>query len=683
MTNNPFPEYLGRYQIVRELGRGAMGVVYEGQDPHIGRRVAIKTAQRELITGPNASPDLLERFFREARVAGMLNHPNIITVYDAGEQDGTAFIAMEYIDGVDLGSRIAQGPRFSVQEAVELAATLAEALAFAHEQGVIHRDVKPANILLPKYGPPKLADFGIARVLDSTLTQEGSPLGTPSYMSPEQFTGQALDGRSDLFSLAVILYELLAAERPFTGAALPTIMHHILKTDPVPLHQLNFSLGETLSAAIMKALATAPQDRHPDGYAFAAALRTAVPMTSEAPTFPDPHEETARMNPKGFFADGAALPPEPRPGVRETVPGRRPSFPDRLGQDSGNPLQDDTDVVATTARRHHRGGLGLRDAALWLLLAVVVGGLFYFNQQPVRQPAPGAPSQSAAPGTPPPAAPSVRPPTPKAQPAVSTAPSAPPAAAKAPPAAAVPQPVPVKPMPTTVPEAPSAPPKTPPADAVSPPTTPEAQPAETTAPPSTGEAPASAVAQPSPPTEAPAPAAVPPVAPSDPPVGVTVEPSTPEEPPPPAPSEPPNVVLDTPGDPVEHPKLKVSVYATAEDRVYLEYQQILNGQGNTDDYIRTALASGRIQPLRGSGYSVVVYDPAKLSEPYSTESLTEDGNALVPIPEGTPKIKFEVHSGKEVLLPVELAAAVCQNSQSFVVVCPNCIPNPGNPSPAQ
>ncbi len=401
MTDAALPKQLGRYRIVRELGHGAMGVVYEGRDPNIGRRVAIKTARRELIAGPNAAPDALERFYREARVAGMLNHPNIITVYDAGEQDGTAFIAMEYIDGPDLGARIAKGPRLSTQEAVELVATLAEALAFAHEQGVVHRDVKPANIMLPRNGPPKLADFGIAHVLDSTLTQEGSLVGTPNYMSPEQFMGQRVDGRSDLFSLGIILYELLTAERPFTGSAFSTVMHHVIKTSPVPPQELNFAVGETLSREVMTALAKGPQDRHSDGNAFASALRAALGVRSTGTAVPTaaPHDATVRMNAGAFPVESA-----PPPTERRTAPGKTVLSPvlfqDQPGASSGLSQDSDSDSTIAMARRHDRDHVPVLGTALVVLIVVAAGMYFYrsprpnlemhpaSSQQPVQRPNP-------------------------------------------------------------------------------------------------------------------------------------------------------------------------------------------------------------------------------------------------------------------------------------------------------
>lgn len=326
------PEKLGRYPIVRVLGRGAMGVVYEGRDPNIGRRVAIKTARAELLGSREDQAELLERFLREARAAGILNHPNIITIYDVGEEDGTAFIAMEFVEGQSLEEHIASRRRFPLAESVELIAQIAEGLACAHEQGIVHRDIKPANIMLPRNGPPKVADFGIARTKDSSLTQEGVLIGTPSYMSPEQFMGHGVDGRSDLFSLGIILYELLTGERPFPGEAFGTIMHHVLKSAPVAPNELNFSVGAPLGKVALKALAKAPQDRYSSGRALAAALRESLKPA------PDPTvlletgralESTLIGQPPGGALDpgatvAAAPPPAAGGGMEATVAGPPP-----------------------------------------------------------------------------------------------------------------------------------------------------------------------------------------------------------------------------------------------------------------------------------------------------------------------------------------------------------------------
>ena len=282
MSAADMPQQLGRYKIVRELGKGAMGVVYEGLDPNIGRRVAIKTARRDVLDASAHADEMMERFLREARAAGALNHPNIITIYDADEQEGIAYIAMEFLEGGDLRDVIEKKRQLEPEAIVDLGAAVCDALASAHDRGVVHRDIKPANIMMPSNAPVKVADFGIAHMSDSTLTQEGALIGTPFYMSPEQFMGKKVDGRSDLFSVAVMLYELVTGEKPFTGEALSTVMHHVIRTDPVPPHELNFNIPETLSRVILKAMSKRPAERYPDGRAFAAALRESLKPNPDA-----------------------------------------------------------------------------------------------------------------------------------------------------------------------------------------------------------------------------------------------------------------------------------------------------------------------------------------------------------------------------------------------------------------
>jgi eukaryotic-like serine/threonine-protein kinase len=325
------PEKLGRYVIVRELGKGAMGIVYEGKDPNIGRRVAIKTARRDVMQASGMADEIMARFLREARAAGQLNHPNIITIYDAGEENGIAWIAMEYLEGGDLHDLVKKRRTLEMKEIVEIGALICEALASAHDRGIIHRDIKPANMMLADDGAVKVADFGIAHVSDSNLTQDGALIGTPHYMSPEQFMGQKVDGRSDLYSVAIMLYELLTGEKPFTGEALSTVMHHCIKTDPVPPKELNFAVGDPINTVIMKALSKSPEDRYPDGRAMAAALRESL---SPAPdpailTLAAATGETARMAPRDAAADetvvtasdaDATVAGGPPPGVEAAAP---------------------------------------------------------------------------------------------------------------------------------------------------------------------------------------------------------------------------------------------------------------------------------------------------------------------------------------------------------------------------
>ncbi len=272
MADSDAPKKLGRYEIVGELGKGAMGIVYEGYDPNIDRRVAIKTARKEVLEASGMADELMERFLREAQAAGKLNHPNIITIYDAGKEGDMAYIAMEYLDGGDLDDQIKRNKRMDVNDIVKIAASICEALARAHEKGIVHRDIKPANIMTLPNGDIKVADFGIAHVSDSELTQEGSMIGTPHYMSPEQFMGQKVDGRSDLFAVAIIAYQLLTGERPFSGDAISAIMHNVLKTEPVDPKELNFAVSESLSKVVMKALKKSPNDRYQTGDEMAAAI---------------------------------------------------------------------------------------------------------------------------------------------------------------------------------------------------------------------------------------------------------------------------------------------------------------------------------------------------------------------------------------------------------------------------
>lgn len=269
------PKSLGRYEIVRELGKGAMGIVYEGRDPNIGRRVAIKTARRDVLEASGRADELMERFLREAQAAGSLNHPNIITIYDADEENGIAYIAMEFHEGGDLEEYIENHKFIEEEKTVEICATLCTALAVAHRQGIVHRDIKPANVMI-QGDDIKIADFGIAHVSDSNLTQEGAMIGTPHYMSPEGFQGRKVDGRSDLFSAAIMTYEMLTNEKPFTGEALSTVMTAVIKSTPIEPQELNSSVTPTLSDVVMKALSKNPNQRYQTGDEMAAALRESL-----------------------------------------------------------------------------------------------------------------------------------------------------------------------------------------------------------------------------------------------------------------------------------------------------------------------------------------------------------------------------------------------------------------------
>ena len=266
---------LGKYEILREIGRGAMGVVYEGYDPFIKRVVALKTIRADQLASED-SENVIARFRREAQAAGRLSHPNIVSIYDFGEEAGAWFIAMEFVKGRELKECFEANERFTTASIVKIMSQILDALDYSHRQGVIHRDIKPANIFMLPDGSVKVGDFGIAHIEASNLTQVGAVMGTPSYMSPEQILGLPVDGRSDLFSSGVILYQFLTGERPFSGSA-ATTMQKVLKEDPLPPSSLNVQAPIEMDAIMRKALAKRPEDRFQTASEFAAAIRATVP----------------------------------------------------------------------------------------------------------------------------------------------------------------------------------------------------------------------------------------------------------------------------------------------------------------------------------------------------------------------------------------------------------------------
>ncbi|HLX26975.1 MAG TPA: serine/threonine-protein kinase [Casimicrobiaceae bacterium] len=265
---------LGKYEIRRELARGAMGVVYEAYDTLIKRRVALKTIRPDQLDGEKTA-DMLARFRREAQAAGRLNHPNIVAIYDFDEDAGTSFIAMEFVEGRDLKECFAANERFRMQDIERIMTAILDALDYSHRQGVVHRDIKPANIFLLENGGVKVADFGIAHIDSSSLTQVGTVVGTPNYMSPEQIMGLPVDGRTDIFAAGVILYQFLTGERPFAGST-TTTMQKVLKEDPLPPSTLNVQLPAAIDAVVRKALAKRADDRYQTAREFGQALVKAI-----------------------------------------------------------------------------------------------------------------------------------------------------------------------------------------------------------------------------------------------------------------------------------------------------------------------------------------------------------------------------------------------------------------------
>ena len=265
---------IGKYEIRGELGRGAMGVVYEGFDPLIKRIVALKTIRADQLAGEQGET-MIARFRREAQAAGRLSHPNIVSIYEIGEDEGVWYIAMEFVRGRELKNYFEANERFTTADIVRVMTKILDALGYSHRLGVIHRDIKPANVILLEDGGVKVADFGIAHIESSNMTQVGTVLGTPSYMSPEQIMGLPVDGRSDLFSAGVILYQFLTGERPFSGSATAT-MHKVLEEDPLPPSRFNVQVPGAMDAVVRKALAKRPDERFQTADEFAAALRGAT-----------------------------------------------------------------------------------------------------------------------------------------------------------------------------------------------------------------------------------------------------------------------------------------------------------------------------------------------------------------------------------------------------------------------
>jgi len=271
-----YPEQIGRYEVRGSVGRGGMAVVLEAWDPVLHRTIAIKLVDKTSLDASIAT-DALRRFKREAQAAARLTHPNVVQVYEYGEEDKYAWIAMEFVAGKPLTAYLDEGLRTEIHRVRDIVGQLLEALAYSHTQGVVHRDVKPANLLVTADGQIKVTDFGIARIETSNFTQRGDMLGTPSYMSPEQYMGESLDGRTDLFAAGVILYELLTGQRPFTGDSSGQIMQRILHDTPVNPSERNPQVPPAVDWVVQKALAKEADDRFASAREFQTALYSAIP----------------------------------------------------------------------------------------------------------------------------------------------------------------------------------------------------------------------------------------------------------------------------------------------------------------------------------------------------------------------------------------------------------------------
>lgn len=296
---NPETKKFGRYEVLCELGRGAMGVVYKARDPQIDRLVAVKTV---CLRGeePEAEEEFRGRFLNEAQAAGRLHHPGIVSVFDVGEDAETSdpYIVLEYVAGEALNKILAREKKFALPRALQITGEIAEALDYAHSQGVTHRDIKPGNILITQDGHAKIADFGIAKLNLAHFTIPGRVLGTPAYMAPEQLSGEGVDGRSDLFSLGVILYALVTGHSPFQGNSATTVCFKVANREPIAASALDLNVPRELDAVISRAMAKNPEQRYQTGAEFAADLHQLQMEGKPSPTTTSFHAITASVERK-------------------------------------------------------------------------------------------------------------------------------------------------------------------------------------------------------------------------------------------------------------------------------------------------------------------------------------------------------------------------------------------------
>jgi serine/threonine protein kinase len=357
-------EQIGRYRILGELGRGATGVVYRAQDPAIGRTIAIKTIRLSDFTDASERDRLRERLFREAQSAGILSHPNIVTIYDIAEENGLAYIFMEFVDGPPLEKVLDGEEPIAGSVALSILRQTAVGLDYAHKKGIVHRDIKPANILIHEGTHAKITDFGVAKILSQQMTQHGVMMGTPNYMSPEQVQGHAVEGRTDQFSLAVIAYEMLTGEKPFVADQLPSLLYRIVREDPVAPHRLNPSLGFQVEAVLKKGLSKNATDRYDTSVEFVEALAAACAANPGWHPLPRSSAQTLPTM-GGPFTDRKPV-EHPVAPAREAPPARAPerSTPPFLSQTHGaeapNPL--------------------LR-SLVWMLVGIGLVGLVLFGAQ--------------------------------------------------------------------------------------------------------------------------------------------------------------------------------------------------------------------------------------------------------------------------------------------------------------
>ncbi|MFI5184405.1 MAG: protein kinase, partial [Vicinamibacteria bacterium] len=407
-------EIAGRYEIEKKLGAGAFGTVYKAKDKVLKRMVAIKTIRLEGLAAAGASMDeLLERFTREAQVSAAIKHPNIVTVYDIATVDNLTYLAMEFLDGVGLDKVIAGG-KLPLERAASIGAQVADALDFAHKSNIVHRDIKPANIMIEPGDRVKVTDFGIAKVINSGehLTMTGSLLGTPSYMSPEQARGADIDGRSDLFSVGCVLYEMLAGQKAFRGESITALIFKIITEEPPPIHALDPSIPEEMIRILSKALAKSPETRYQSGRELHDDL-IALTRSGTSPTVRVAETPTSRSSPNltanlptiqaSPTVAGSASTQAGTPTVRKVTPPPPPSVPPRVTSPTPH-VPPSSPVLTPMPAPQKRSNAGLF-IVLALLFLVILGGAagagwYFFIRQPAGvDTAAALPAPDSAPST--------------------------------------------------------------------------------------------------------------------------------------------------------------------------------------------------------------------------------------------------------------------------------------------
>jgi serine/threonine-protein kinase len=377
------PKSFGRYQVIGVLGRGSMGVVYKAKDPVIGRLLAVKSVPETLGLDTGKKQEYVKRLIQEAKAAGNLQHPNIVTIFDAGESELGPFIAMEYLDGVTLKEVLSSGKKLTIPQLVEIVRQVGEGLDYVHQRDIVHRDIKPANLMIVENNLIKIMDLGIARLPFSDLTREGRLVGSPSYMSPEQLQGEKLDGRSDLFSLTVVVYQAATGKKPFPGQNIQEICWRIIHDDWVPASKVEPEVGPEFEAVLKKGLAKKREDRYQNGKEMFEAMRR---LMGERPAArPEKIQET---KPKPKETPTRVSTPSPSPAGQPKVQAapNEPSFYDEsssLTTSSESEIDDIFRDLTHTHRSYRNAGEEVK-IKTWQIVAGlaaaagIIGAIIWF-----------------------------------------------------------------------------------------------------------------------------------------------------------------------------------------------------------------------------------------------------------------------------------------------------------------